>query len=37
VPARKAGQEADFELFLHRFMEQAEVLYEDWPVAARPA
>jgi type I restriction enzyme R subunit len=34
VLARKGVKEADFEPFLQRFMEQAEVLYENWPVAA---
>jgi len=34
VLARKGVKEADFEPFLQRFMLQAEVLYENWPVGA---
>ncbi len=34
VLARKGVKEEDFEPFLKRFIEQAEALYENWPVAA---
>ena len=34
VLRRKGVKEGDFEPFLKRFMDQATVLFEDWPLAA---
>jgi type I restriction enzyme, R subunit len=34
VSRRRDVREEDFEPVIHRFMEQAQALYADWPLAA---